>query len=403
MNKGTATFLVVLRLAIAWHFLAEGWHKLHSYYDHSGKERPFSAAGYFREGTGPLAKLIRGQVGDPDSDALARLTIQPPLEGQSPGTDVPRKRVPPALAEEWQRYLDEVAQHYHLTQKQLPEARAKLEQAEGDAVRWLEKTDIDDTTRSIKKTYQGVTYEYKQSTPDRIAEYRAKVEEVRTLTEQGVALLGKDVAAKRLAQAKADVAEMRGQLLAHLQQDVVTPYYQSLSGMLTPEQRGLNPSKDPAMFRQVCAVLGVGAASSPETGLVDAWVISKLASDDVLPLPEPLRLPDSNWVLTAINQATAWGLTVLGGLLLLGLFTRTSCVLAALFLLTTYFCIPPWPWFLAPPNTEGFYYYINKNVIEMLALLVIATTASGRWFGLDAVLHAVFKRSPRRPPRVAAE
>jgi thiosulfate dehydrogenase [quinone] large subunit len=107
-------------------------------------------------------------------------------------------------------------------------------------------------------------------------------------------------------------------------------------------------------------------------------------------------------MLTAINQGTAWGLTILGGLLLVGLFTRTSCVLAALFLLTTYFCTPPWPWFLAPPNTEGFYYYINKNVIEMLALVVLATTASGRWFGLDAVLHTLFKRSPRRPAPVPA-
>ena len=63
MNKFTALFLILLRLTIGWHFFAEGFHKLEGYWRGPtetvvGKSRPFTSAGYFREGTGPLAKLI---------------------------------------------------------------------------------------------------------------------------------------------------------------------------------------------------------------------------------------------------------------------------------------------------------------------------------------------------------
>ena len=51
---------------------------------------------------------------------------------------------------------------------------------------------------------------------------------------------------------------------------------------------------------------------------------------------------------------------------------------------------PAWPWLPVPPQQEGSYYYVSKNVIEMLALLSLATTPSGRWFGIDGVLHQVF-------------
>jgi uncharacterized membrane protein YphA (DoxX/SURF4 family) len=94
---------------------------------------------------------------------------------------------------------------------------------------------------------------------------------------------------------------------------------------------------------------------------------------------------------------------VIGAGLLLGLLTRTNCLLAAGFLALTYGCTPPFPWLPVPPNNEGYYAYVNKNLVEMLALLALATTASGRWFGLDALLHEfvqMFRRTPR--PRPAA-
>ena len=48
--------------------------------------------------------------------------------------------------------------------------------------------------------------------------------------------------------------------------------------------------------------------------------------------------------------------------------------------------MPGWP---ESPRAEGHYLWINKNVIEMLALLTLATTRSGRWVGLDGLLFAL--------------
>jgi hypothetical protein len=41
---------------------------------------------------------------------------------------------------------------------------------------------------------------------------------------------------------------------------------------------------------------------------------------------------------------------------------------------------------------RGNYVFVNKNVVEMMALLVIAATPSGRWFGGDAFLNWLFCR-----------
>lgn len=59
----------------------------------------------------------------------------------------------------------------------------------------------------------------------------------------------------------------------------------------------------------------------------------------------------------------------------------------AVFLTMFYLAMMPLPWLPENPKAEGHYVYINKNIIEMLALLCLATTSSGRWVGLDRLLH----------------
>jgi uncharacterized membrane protein YphA (DoxX/SURF4 family) len=83
-----------------------------------------------------------------------------------------------------------------------------------------------------------------------------------------------------------------------------------------------------------------------------------------------------------------------------GLFTRLACWAGALFLLSTYLVAPPFPWMPTPPQNEGNYVFVNKNVVEMLALLVLATLPTGRWWGLDALLlgiRDVLRGKPRQP------
>lgn len=81
------------------------------------------------------------------------------------------------------------------------------------------------------------------------------------------------------------------------------------------------------------------------------------------------------------------GLTAVGVCLMLGLFTRLASLGGIALLCLYYFCMPPWPGLPEVPS-EGHYLVINKNVIEAVALMVIATSGAGRWMGLDAFISA---------------
>jgi uncharacterized membrane protein YphA (DoxX/SURF4 family) len=360
MQRATVVFLVILRLAIGWHFLFEGLHKIHTTRaGETATSRPFSSAGFFREARGPLSPLFRSAVGDPDDEALGRLVVKPLGEGDS--DDKPHQRMPPLLEKEWHDYADRFAAHYGLTDEQRGQADGKLVQAESAVVTWLTETTVNDKTKEMVRRFPGGEVKVKVPTAQRINEYRAKVADLRETLSRKLPAFGSDVEGARLRQTKAGVAELRDGLLKDLA-EYTKKFKESLDSVLTPEQRQKGAVPEPA----------VGQKRTVE------W----------------------------IDWATRWGLTAIGALLLVGLLTRLSCVAGAAFLLTTYLIAPPWPWMPAAPQSEGYYLFVNKNLIEMLALLVLATTPSGRWFGLDRLIHAAWtaafgKREPapvRVPP-----
>jgi uncharacterized membrane protein YphA (DoxX/SURF4 family) len=87
-----------------------------------------------------------------------------------------------------------------------------------------------------------------------------------------------------------------------------------------------------------------------------------------------------------LDWSTRWGLTVCGAMLLLGFFTRLACLGGGVFLIMEFLSNSPWPWLPKSPMAEGNYVFINKNVVELCALMVLLTTRSGRWVGLDAII-----------------
>lgn len=82
--------------------------------------------------------------------------------------------------------------------------------------------------------------------------------------------------------------------------------------------------------------------------------------------------------LDRVDKIVTYGLIGVGACLLVGLFTRTACVLGALFLASVVAMQPPWVAGTAPTYNQ---------VVEMVALLALATTAVGRWAGLDFFIH----------------
>lgn len=97
--------------------------------------------------------------------------------------------------------------------------------------------------------------------------------------------------------------------------------------------------------------------------------------------------------LAQIDRMVSYGVTGIGLLLLAGLFTRLASFAGALFLLSIVLAQPDWPGLYPPPHPAvGRSLLVNKEFVEMVALLVLGTSHVGRWGGLDFFVHYLFVR-----------
>jgi len=100
-------------------------------------------------------------------------------------------------------------------------------------------------------------------------------------------------------------------------------------------------------------------------------------------------------LLANADLVTMWGLTLVGLFLVLGLFTRLASLVGIGFILMFYFATPPFVGYFYSIPSEGSYLIVNKNLVELGALVVILVTGSGRFAGLDRLLHGLFSRRSR--------
>ena len=88
-----------------------------------------------------------------------------------------------------------------------------------------------------------------------------------------------------------------------------------------------------------------------------------------------------------INFAVTYGLTAIGLCLMLGFCTPLAALGGAAFMCFVVMTQPAFPAIYPPdPAVVGHALLVNKDFVEMMALLVVAATAAGRWGGLDFFL-----------------
>ncbi|MCE5302813.1 MAG: DoxX family protein [Planctomycetaceae bacterium] len=96
-----------------------------------------------------------------------------------------------------------------------------------------------------------------------------------------------------------------------------------------------------------------------------------------------------------INFAVTYSLTAIGVCLMLGFFTPLAALGGAGFMCFVVMTQPAWPTIYPPdPAVVGHALLVNKDFIEMLALLVVSATAAGRWGGLDFFLARMMAHCP---------
>lgn len=298
-------FLILLRTAIGWHFAYESWTKLHPSTNEPGGG--FSAEGYLRASTGPLAPKFRALI--PDPDGLERIDEA-------------------KLKKRWRARLDQIAAHFHYDAKQRAVAETALESAEKNATNWFRDAE---TVQKLDKYREGIARLKRYDVdPPPTAYERERAEDLRK------ALNADRREMLKLIDGWSDTLE------------------KSWLGQATDDQ-----------------IHAYGFAPGP------GWT-----------------------TMDYVNQLTIYGLLIIGVCLMLGFLTPIAALSAALFLALIYLSMPPWPNLPKPPIAEGHYLFVNKNLIELLACLVLATTPNGLWLGLDALFFGWIerRRNARRFP-----
>lgn len=98
-------------------------------------------------------------------------------------------------------------------------------------------------------------------------------------------------------------------------------------------------------------------------------------------------LAANSTVLGIVDFINVWGLILIGLCLILGLVTRPAAISGMVLLALYYLANPPFVGITSPMPTEGNYIFINKNLIEIGALWVLAQFSTSHIVGLERLLH----------------
>jgi uncharacterized membrane protein YphA (DoxX/SURF4 family) len=325
-----ALLIILLRIAIGWHFLYEGMQKYNTTLE--GKA-PFSAEIYLRNANGPLAPYFREML--PDVDGRETLDLA-------------------KLKAAWRKDVDGIVDHFRFTDTQRTDASKRLDEAERWADRWFSDPENAqkrtkylhdlDQLQKMEQDPRSMEFELERTWEDRRARDSERRSLLAPLTERG-----KDLR-------------------------------DSVAKLALPDQ--------------------VRAAGAPLLSKLKHRTATLASDDDAISAAESAR-PWSR--LDVINFATTYGLIAIGGCLILGFMTPLAALGAIAFLAMIYLSMPPWPGLPDNPKTEGHYLIVSKNLIELIACLVVATTPNGHWIGLDALFFGARRRRRLAPPPAPAD
>jgi uncharacterized membrane protein YphA (DoxX/SURF4 family) len=131
--------------------------------------------------------------------------------------------------------------------------------------------------------------------------------------------------------------------------------------------------------------------------LADNWTAAGYLQDSTGPAAPLFQwLSNQTMLLKVVDQLNMWGLTLIGLCLMLGLATRLAA-LCGIALLALYYAANP-PLFAGFDWTpmEGHYLLVNKNLVELLALIVVLALPCTA-LGIDGLFLAFWRWLRKKP------
>ena len=362
MNRGTKIALIVLRIAIGWHFLYEGVSK----WSVEPWQRPFSSEPYLQASIGPFRDTFRGLISD--KDGLARLK---------------KEALEAAIDRRYNQALDHYAGVRPFTDSQQTKLKGTANDLKASLAARLDDPDFLNRLSEQEKKLNDAEDRLLDAglTPEQRAAAQKARDEARKAIAKAVGrpatLWDKSLSREdlhnvvvqageesRFRQRVADYEFMLGRV----QEDASRLHAPFTSERLNADRAKLAKTRMELLAIAIAPLVELDAAAQ------------KLADLEQMKAGPPAPLPSQTCLL---DWMTAWGLTAIGLGLIFGVFTRTASLAAAAFLAMFYLAMPPWPGVPEPSLSEGHYFLVNKNLIEMIAVLALASLPTGHWFGLD--------------------
>ncbi len=315
IGMAAVVMLVVLRVAIGWHFLYEGVWKITN-------ADKFSAEPFLSQAKGPAAPLFYAML--PDLDGRQRLAV----------TTVKDKKVVQgdAYLQAWAALKDQVIKRYKPDKEQTAQIEKLFQQ------------------------YKKALHQYLEENQEDILAYHSSLERFEAEKTQGNN--GAAFQKKRAWDRQMDLRREANGWLKELDA-MGGDYRMAMWNLLGEDQKAIGMLPD--------------LVTGPQK----------------LPVPLPFVQTRSE----ALDMAVTYGLTAIGLCLVLGLCTRLACLGGGAFLISVLLTQPPWPGIYPPaPEVVGHALIVDKNFVEMVAVFMLATTAVGRWGGLDFFLYRWFGR-----------
>ena len=339
---------MLLRIVVGFHFYKEGTDKL--------KSGTFTSKGFLSNAKGPLASHFKQMLDDPDG--MKKLCVK---ESVNSGGKKSFLLDPELTFSIWdQGFIDEATSYYGFGSEELQAEIAKRREKLAERI---------SEARKNKDTSVNT----------------GELEAQRAIDEQSILKIRAQPA--RVEEILEDHKQQMTEWLAANETELIS-HFSTADRLEGFERDGANRDQAAlyvdSLREQIDSIRAdrqkkLSDWSAEVTGIWDSLEgqINQLAIDEQAKRP-PYRMhrhfDQENSFLKWLDKFIPWFDTVVGVLLIVGLFSRIASLAAAIFLASVILTQPPWI-----PGTEPTYFYF----IELAALMVIFSTSAGRMGGLD--------------------
>ena len=354
--------LVLLRFVVGFHFFKEGTYKL---------KNGFDAGGFLQSAKGPLAPQFKAMLDDHDGTKRFGVEIDETAEGSKSVT-----LNPDLTYAIWEDFMHRSASHYRFGDTELVDRLKQQRAVLADEIKKLKSQS--EPTKDLEAQ--------RASAEQKIKKIRAQRADAEGILDDAKSELGTwlqrnqvDLVAHFGTENREDGFTRDGENKAS-----VALYVDSLRDQVGT----IKSDRQKKLYGWKQEIDGMWSAY--EGRLNELAVEDQAAKAGTISAHRPFDQPYSK--LKIINKVIPWFDTIVGVLLILGLFTRLASGAAAIFLISVVLTQPFWI-----PGTQPTYFYW----IELAALLVIFATCAGRMGGLDFFL-ANAARKDDRPAQATA-